>query len=511
MALSRVNKDRMMVDGTAAVTEPGYPAPDAGYDEAAGPVDGLAIVMPETLEDDSEDAEVDMTGPEGLESFCRDLYEEFRSSSYRKKKIDEIEESRKRYRQERPDAKDYPWPGCSNKSLGLDAIVVDTLLPRIYAQLFGDEDFVAIEPQGAEDVDKIDDIKEAVDWALNTNAKIKAQMRPVCKDLLMDGTVFCLPTWSERPAYQVVRRQLPVYADMLGNTQPVPPEVVQSPQFKALYSMGMRRYVGVMEDIRQTETTEFRADVEPISVYDSFWPDTGEDWQDQPFLRMIYPTYEELKDMSVENGGPYMNITQELISEGGRDSAEEIDTDAQKKDIRHSQYTREVHLLECHVPFMGEWWLCTYAIQAGWKELRRQPMRDVFGHGRKAVHRLDIFRESNESMGTGLPAKIRHYSTGCDDLYNQMIDCGTVENLPFGFIEWGPGLDDVDWTIAPGEWKALPQGSKATPVIHPSRSANFIAYIELLLGFMERMVSLLDANIAGRNSPGAPGVKPTRA
>lgn len=455
-----------------------------------------------------EGGEVAPTPPvDGLAGYCRDLYDEYRTSSYRKRKIDEIEESRKRYRQERPAAKDYPWPGCSNKSLGLDAIVVDTLLPRIYAQLFGDADFVAIEPQGEEDVDKVDDIKAAADWALNTNAKIKAQMRPVIKDMMLDGTVFCLPTWWERPEYQVVRKQVALFADMFGNRRPIPPEVIQSEQFKAMADMGMFTYAGVMEDIEQSETTIFKVDVEPISIYDSFFPDTGEDWEDQPFLRMIYPTYEELEDMTEDNGGPYKNITPDLISEAGRDSAEEIDTDAQDKDVRHSQYTREVHILECHVPYRGEWWLCSYALQGGWKEVRRQPMREVFGHGRKPVHRLSIYRDSNESMGTGLPAKIRHYSTGADDLYNQMIDCGTVENLPFGFIEWGPGLDDVDWTIAPGEWKSLPAGSKATPVIHPSRSANFIAYIELLLGFMERMVSLMDANMAGRNSSGGAGTE----
>lgn len=482
------------------VTEPGYSAPDAGYVMATDPEGyGLAVDMPES--EVVEDAGI-RTG--NLSAHCRDLYEEYRSSDYRKKKIDEIEESRKRYRQERPASKTYPWPGCSNKTLGIDAIVVDTLLPRIYAQLFGDADFVAIEPQGPEDVEKVDDIKAAADWALNTNCKIKAQMREPIKDMLMDGTVFLLPTWAERPAYQVIRKQVPMFADMMGNVRPMPPEVMTSPQFKALSDMGLMQYVGVTEDIQQTETTNFKADVEPVSIYDSFWPDTGEDWEDQPFLRMIYPTYEELQSMSEENGGPYHNVTPDLISDAGRDSAEEPDTDAQDKRVRHSQYTREVHLLECHIPYMGEWWLCTYAVQGAWREVRRQPMREVYGHGRKPVHRLCIFRDSNESMGTGLPAKIRHYSTGCDDLYNQMIDCGTVENLPFGFIEWGPGLDDMDWEVAPGKWVPLPQGSRAVPVIHPSRSANFINYIELLLGFMERMVSLLDAAMAGRsNASGA--------
>jgi len=499
MAFSRAGKDQQRAASQVTVPMPDYQGADVSYSMAADTITpDHGMTAPELHEDT-------VGRPEGLSGYCRDLYEEYRSSDYRKKKIEEIEESRRRYRQERPASKDYPWPGCSNKSLGLDAIVVDTLQPRIYAQLFGDEDFVAIEPQGPEDASKVDDIKAAVDWALNTNCKIKAQMKAPVKDLMIDGTVFCLPTWSERPEYNVVRKQQAVFTDMQGQTWPIPDEVMDSPQFKAAVNMGVFRYAGVAEDIRQTETTVFKADVEPVNIYDSFWPDTGEPWEDQPFLRMIYPTYEELEGMSDLNGGPYKNITPDLISDAGRDSAEEPDTDAQHKGIRHSQYTREIHILECHVPYMGEWWLASYAIQAGWKEVRLQPMREVYGHGRKPVHRLSIFRDSNESMGTGLPAKIRHYSTGADDLYNQMIDCGTIENLPFGFINWGPGLDDMDWTAAPGEWLPLPQGATATPVIHPSRSANFIAYIELLLGFMERMVSLLDANIAGRNSPGSAG------
>jgi hypothetical protein len=498
MALSRQGKEQQRQDGTANVTGGSAAVASGGYD-MAGSADftGYQMAM------DEDQGPQEAAPMDGLSSHCRDLYEEYRSSDYRKKKIEEIEESRKRYRQERPAAKDYPWPGCSNKSLGIDAIVVDTLLPRIYSQLFGDSDFLSIDPQGPEDVEKVDDIKAAADWALNTNCKIKGQMRDPIKDMLMDGTIFLLPSWSEKPAYQVIRTQTPLFTDMSGQLWPMPQER-QTPQFKAMVQMGVFRYAGVTEDVAQSETTVFKADIEAINIYDSFWPDTGEDWEDQPFLRMIYPTYEELEEMSEENGGPYKNITPDLITNMGRDSAEEPDTDAMNKGVRHSQYTREVHILECHVPYRGEWWLCSYAVQGAWREVRRQPMREVFGHGRKPVHRLSIFRESNESMGTGLPAKIRHYSTGCDDLYNQMIDCGTVENLPFGFIEWGPGLDDMDWEVAPGKWIPLPPGSKAIPVIHPSRSANFINYIELLLGFMERMVSLLDATIAGRtNASGA--------
>lgn len=49
-----------------------------------------------------------VTTPEGM--YCRDLYHEYRNSSYRQKKLKGINEGRKRYRNERP-AKNFPWPG----------------------------------------------------------------------------------------------------------------------------------------------------------------------------------------------------------------------------------------------------------------------------------------------------------------------------------------------------------------------------------------------------------------
>jgi len=114
MALSRQGKEQQRQDGTASVAGGSASVASGGYD-MAGSAD-LAGYQMEMGEDQRPPADSPM---DGLSSHCRDLYEEYRSSDYRKKKIKEIEESRKRYRQERPAAKDYPWPGCSNKSLGI--------------------------------------------------------------------------------------------------------------------------------------------------------------------------------------------------------------------------------------------------------------------------------------------------------------------------------------------------------------------------------------------------------
>jgi len=69
----------------------------------------------------------------GLGGFCQDLYTEYKGSSYRTTKLTEISDGRKKYKGDRV-PKSFPWKDCSNLSVGLDAIAVDNLEPRVYHQ-----------------------------------------------------------------------------------------------------------------------------------------------------------------------------------------------------------------------------------------------------------------------------------------------------------------------------------------------------------------------------------------
>ncbi len=435
-----------------------------------------------------------------LQHYCWSLYEEYRLSQYRTDKLKEINEGRKRYKGDLP-SKTFPWKGSSNKTMGLEAIAVDNLEPRIAKQLFADdEDFVIAEPVGPEDEPNAKAVQDFMHWALRNNIKIQKVAKPFVHNLILDGTVDIIPFYTEKTKTNFKRAMIPVYIGPDGQEVQLPQGGQVDPRM--LQSLGITQK-GWKDSSSESEVIDFKVEPELVSLSDAFFPDPGDDWWEQPYLRFIYPTIEELQGLSGEKG-PYKNISDDLTPMQGRYGLDEKDEDQEDKNIYHSQYTKELRLLECHVKWDGEWKIATFAIDDGWLEVRNQSTSDVWWHSRKPIHRFKIFPETNESMGTGIPAKIRHYSNGIDDLYNLMIDSGTIEVIPWFFLEEGPGADNIDLRVTPGRGIPIPKGSNPVFPKLGVKSPVFIEFINLLLGFFERMISLSDnavgASTAGRGN-----------
>jgi len=436
-----------------------------------------------------------------LSMYCQDLYQEYSTSSYRQEKLDEIADGRKRYKGSR-DPKSFPWKDSSNLSMMLSSIAVDNLEPRLKAQLIAEDSFINVEPVGPEDEKNAESTQDFMHWAVTSNINVSKEIKPLLHDLLLDGTKDIIPMWFEERVENHIRTAVPMFQTPDGREIELPPEMVSNSQaMQMLQRLGVKP-LGLRESIDTRPYTNWKVKYETIPLSDAFFPDTGQNWDEQPYLRFIYPTMEELEGATEENGGPYKNISDDLVVDPGRTSDEESDLDADRKGVQHSQWTREVKLIECHVKWRGEWMLVTYAIDAAWREVRKQDMGDVFWHGRKPVKRFRIFPESNESMGTGIPTKIVHFDKGIDDLFNMMIDSGTIEIIPYFFYEATPGGDMTNKTISPGRGVRVPKGSNIT---HPQTGVKSVAvesFIQVLLGFFERIVSLSDYTL-GRQSQSA--------
>lgn len=97
-----------------------------------------------TVEDDSPSEDRD-----DMVTYFMKLYREYESSEYRRQKIEDAAENRKRYDGDR-DSKNFPWENCSNYSLMTEAIVVDNLEPRLVAAVAGkDRDIVEALPNSS--------------------------------------------------------------------------------------------------------------------------------------------------------------------------------------------------------------------------------------------------------------------------------------------------------------------------------------------------------------------------
>jgi hypothetical protein len=445
----------------------------------------------------------------GLAAYCRDLYTEYSGSSYRQEKLEKIADGRKRYHGDR-EPKTFPWPGCSNKSMGLDAIAIDNLEPRVKAQVVAEDDFVQVEPVGAEDIDNAEYVRETAHWCFKNNMKLQERVRPFAHLYLLDGTVDVLPIYTESTMTNLKRGLRPVFVDNLGNEIDTD-QILGTPMeemFLQMVMAGLITPTGEQEEhVSTSEERTFKVELDIIPLDQAFFPDTWENWDEMPYLRYIYPTLRELEDASEENGGPYKNISKDLVRDSARESSDHRDEEQERKGVRFSEYTYEVECMECYLKWRGEWTLATFVPSAGWLEIRRQKMQEVYPHGRKPVHRFRLFPEENESMGYGIPEKIEYYSTGVDDLYNQMIDSGTVEIIPWGFIPVAPGADTKKIEIYPGKLNEV--GRDSVPFF-PNigvKSPQFINFIQMLMGFFERMVSLMDQTLGGDRMGGGRGTE----
>lgn len=459
---------------------------------------------------------VDEAGrPDTKAAYCRALYEEYRQSDYRERKLEEIAEGRARFAGDRPE-KSFPFPGCSNKSLMLDRIAVEGLEPRVMAQIVAEDDYVAVRPVGPEDERHVKYLRDFVAWMLRSGVKARRTMKPIVHDLLLDGTIDVIPVWEEENVTRRVRSMAPVFAPAFPgpggrSLHPNPPGIGPGgPAPMGMDGGGMQPQVIGFEDVREeTEALDFRCRLEAIPLSDSFFPDHWSNWEKQPYLRYIYPTLDVLYDSEAD--GVYFGIGPDLVVDPARESLDDRDADQERKGVAFSEYTGEVRLLECYILWDGEWRIVTLACDADWRVVRDQPLGEVYPHGRKPVHRLSIHRESNESMGVGIPRLVRHFSRGVDDLYNLMIDAGIVDVVLLGFLEEGiSGIREDQLELTPGKWNTLPKGT--VPHYAPKngvQSAHLITFIQLLMGFFERVTSLMDSVLPGNTGGGRGGGRGT--
>lgn len=444
-----------------------------------------------------EDEYQDNSTMTAIAAHCQNLFLEY-DSSYRKRKLDEILEGRKRYDNDRA-VKNFPWENCSNKSMSLTAIAVDNLEPRIFNKLISEDDFIQVTPTGKDDVESSEDVKEFLTWACNSNMKAKKVVKPIVHDLLMDGTKHVIPMWQEKEVVLKSRGTVPVFSDMEGNPVKPPDSLVNGGNPEQILMQLMQMGVmpaGSKEGVKETVDTEFKVHLEALKIEDCYSPDHNDNWDDQPFLRKIYPKLGDLVEL--QKKGVYQNITNALVKGVKRNASD----DEQRKDVQYSDYGQECELLECYLMWKGEWRLVTFSLDANWEEVRNQPIAEIYWHGRKPVKRFRIYPKSNESMGTGIPKKIIHFDTGINDLYNQMIDCGTVTNSPFFFYNSSStGIaSNKKFKLQPGYGNAVPKDAN---VIFPNladKSGAYINFINLLLTFFERTLSLMDYSAGTRSA-----------
>jgi hypothetical protein len=437
------------------------------------------------------DDKPDKKDSDKLVTYFRNLMAEYESSEYRKKKIEESDESRKQYDGYRA-TKNFPWPGCANYSMMIPAIVVDNLEPRLVASVAGkDRDIIEVIANSEKGVQYTRPVEQFAEWALSHNIKWQSFVPAWVHDVLLDGTGYIFPRYEEKKLKRGQRFVGNVTVDAISGERL---DAETLPLYAQARLPITQQYV---DEIQQKDVRIFKVVNEYASINEVYGPDLCPDWDETPTIRQQFVKYEDLEAQSTDNGGVYINITEDLKKDRNSTRSNDALPIGSSRDGAKAEELEERGDIEILTLYdkrdIGEgrdWCIITLA-RSSETIIRKQYVRDVYyGLEGKPVKRLIIFPDYGKQNGTSIVQKIRHFTGSINDCLNQMIDSGTVQINPWFFYGSDAGLQD-ELDISPGG--ANPVVGNANSIVFPQLGVKanlYIEFINLITAYLERLVAL---------------------
>jgi hypothetical protein len=425
---------------------------------------------------------------------CLDLYERFKKSEWREKKIERIKEAYRVYAQEGKNT-NFPWENASNTELPLFTITVDNLEPRLVASLTGKKPIVQFDMDGIAEQDEITKILE--DWfndELDQTVKIQDVAGFSVHKTLLEGIVYPIVRYEED---EVVRRQFQF--DEQGR-------IVVDPE------TGEPLVVDEVESIFQGARVEF------AEFTDVFTPDPTEidDWEKTDVIQVVRPTYGELMQNKDRPG--YMNIGPWLLkeeSDAGEKSEEEMSPQEQVMDSR-VRANETIECLQCVVYYVYreegeskedvENWQPSRMVGLIAKEsqtlIRLLPLIELNFQNEHLLKRLQLYPD-----GASLYDKMLSIQNGATDLFNTVVNVANVTMVPWFMYSAAAGFRG-EQKIEPGKGIEV---DDVTQVSFPKFSQNprsYIVFIEMFMSLWEKLGSIGDIQV-GQISEGSKDVTAT--
>lgn len=425
-----------------------------------------------------------------LVDYCLDLYNEFKDSDYRKKVLKMVEKSKAAANQDVEPTQD-PWPGAMNLMLPFTAITNANLAPRLAAGLVGKWPYVRLELPNDQPKDDFTEITEAwYNQELQDVVDIDQVAIDTIEKLLEEGTVFELPKYELEES---IRRDFQFGEDGM----PV-----------------LDRGVPVTIDKSELEFEGCRVDVLPIT--DVFIPDNvdDEEWDSEPVIRHIYPTYGDLQREKDYPGYIKENINKSLLKEETRRKLDDEDQniDQERDDVKVTS-KEVIKCIECSVSYVyqkeGEekedikdWseerMLVTIALESKML-IRKRLLRDVNWKNTHLVRRVSIFRKKGESYGSPMFAKLQSIQEGANKVFNTAINIAEILIIPYFFYTSRLGLkggsQDHPKKLTPGEGIEV---DNINEILFPRFNVNpdqLFKFLDVFSAFWERIASIGDLQI----------------
>ena len=462
-----------------------------------------------------------------LVKHCFELYEKFKDSAYRAKKIQEIKDSVEAYEQVEKPTTD-PWEGASATVLPLTTISCDNLEPRLVAGLVGRKPYIKFEPENDQKQDPPTEILEA--WynnELEDHVKVEAAAGDIIHQLMQEGTIFPLPSYD---LDEQTRRDFVFEEDIqreiqkrAGNNQEALAMLVT--QLKEQLAANQQAFIGgvlvgpdgpVTKDVKDTVFEGGKIDLVPF--VDVFIPDDVDDWEKAPVIRKVRPTYAELvRDSQTKDG--YMNIGPWLCDEtDGTELDQDAQTAAQAIDSVKEHGKKVIECIECSISYIyrddeaeedekevedfTEERLIAQITCDSKILVRLIPLRELNYKNEHLVKRIRLFPRKGKSYGSSIYAKMRAIQDGASKTFNMAINTAEVTLIPWFFYTEASGIHKNKGKDGkPGVQLKAGKGVKVDDInglLFPKFAINpdqFINWINLWVSFWERLLSIGDLQV----------------
>ena len=424
-------------------------------------------------------------------------------------------------------AKTWPWPNCSNFSVPLTMLGIETLKPRLGESILGSDPMIYAVPTESYDEGQRDRVELLTNWRLRTSMRIEPVVEESAHLFLTPGTVVAKVRWRVDPRrrkyVQTFATDTPIeqlFRDLFG---PQPPALEETGpgtwrgEIPATHGPAREILVtiraaadGLHALVEKDDVTYEGPWVDLIPAEDFFVPArAGGDVQ-----RMLWCTHRlwwtesdlrtqvrlgvldaDAVEALLTQSAPSPETSQRDATEIRRVRAEtegldpeaatsvrdvqyEVFEDYRRLDIDDDGFEEEVVTWSC--PQLPDRLL-------GWDYLD-----NVFAHGLRPFVVGRYLMQPGRFYGLSFPQVVRSIQDEIDTIHNWRVDAGTVQNTPGYFFRASSTHVAGGPPIAPGQGIPMDDPASARPIQWNGSPIFGMNEESLLYQYFERLTGLTD-------------------
>ena len=348
------------------------------------------------------------------------------------------------------EVKTYPWPNSSNLFLPLTRVITDGILAQEHDAMFANDPTVKVASIAGHGLDSSEALSQFYgEYVYKNVIPLKTIAADHMFDNTVDGTAVMRPRWSRD---RRLERTMSVSYE--PRTRRIETELMG---VKAIAEVPDEPQAVSIEEVR--EVSEERpyvdcCDLSRIMVA----PDTHGSMQ-WPYCRWYYQESElTWEDLQARRRVGYDGIDDELrAAMSNRDIGDVERAELAAQGLTESQATKTAKVLEIYM----RWPLPTsYSDRNGKTVEQAEDAEDAYHEEIAVTYLVDTHKISRIVplsrispsgnrphilnrysrlprffYGLGIPAKMRHLQAMMNSSFNQMMDYGTLQNIPFYFYE----------------------------------------------------------------------------